>query len=145
MGGGLRGLEDPIFFRVLHHVTIKANCITATSQGCLGVPNHRQLEYLFNNIRDRIADPVNVGLPSQSVSNIKFMTSSWIPIPVATFYWHWLSLIPSCVTDHIHGKLWDGIIYSFLNFNGCTVEVSEWISNFIPRFIMDVITFPCWD
>ena len=33
--------------------------------------------------------------------------------------------------------------YLFLNFNGCTVEVREWISNFFPRFIM--ITFLCWD
>ena len=31
------------------------------------------------------------------------------------------------------------------NFNGCTVEVREWASNFIPYFIMDVITYPCWD
>ena len=27
----------------------------------------------------------------------------------------------------------------------CTVEVLEWISNFIPDFIMDIITYPCWD
>ena len=42
-------------------------------------------------------------------------------------------------------KVWDEITYPFLNFNGCTVEVKEWISNFIPHFIMDVITNPCWD
>ena len=29
--------------------------------------------------------------------------------------------------------------------NGCTVEVSERISNFIPLFITDVISYPCWD
>ena len=28
---------------------------------------------------------------------------------------------------------------------GCTVEVWEWISYSIPYFIMDVITYPCWD
>ena len=33
----------------------------------------------------------------------------------------------------------------FLNFNGCTLEVQEWISNFIPHFITDVISVPCWD
>ena len=38
-------------------------------------------------------------------------------------------------------KVWDEITYPFLNFNGCTVEVYEWISNFIPYFIMDVITY----
>ena len=34
-------------------------------------------------------------------------------------------------------KLWDGITYPFLNFNGA--------NNFIPQFIMDMITYPCWD
>ena len=27
------------------------------------------------------------------------------------------------------GKVWDEITYQFLNFNGRTVEVYEWISN----------------
>ena len=40
--------------------------------------------------------------------------------------------------------MWDEITYPFPNFNGCTVEVWEWINNFIPHFIMDVITYPCW-
>ena len=35
--------------------------------------------------------------------------------------------------------------YYLLNFNGWTVEVWEWISNFTPHFIMDVIGYPCWD
>ena len=29
--------------------------------------------------------------------------------------------------------------------NGCIVGVWEWISNFIPHIVMDVITYPCWD
>ena len=40
------------------------------------------------------------------------------------------------------GKVWDEITSPFLNFNGATVEVKELISNFIPNFIMDVITYP---
>ena len=49
-------------------------------------------------------------------------------------------------------KVWDEIIYPFLNFNGYTDEVWdngytdevwEWISNFTPYFIMDVIIYPC--
>ena len=43
------------------------------------------------------------------------------------------------------GKTWDEITYPFPNFSGCTVEVWEWISKFIPYFIMDIITYPCWD
>ena len=35
--------------------------------------------------------------------------------------------------------------YNYLSIFGCTVEVWEWISNFIQDFIMDVITYPCWD
>ena len=31
-------------------------------------------------------------------------------------------------------KRWDEITYPFLNFNGATVEVKEWISNFILHF-----------
>ena len=38
-------------------------------------------------------------------------------------------------------KVWDEIAYPFQNFNGVTVEVWEWISNFIPHIIMDVITY----
>ena len=38
-------------------------------------------------------------------------------------------------------KVWDEIINPFQNFNGCIVEVWEWISNFIPHFIMDEITY----
>ena len=39
-------------------------------------------------------------------------------------------------------KVWDEITYTFLNFNGATVDVYECVSNFIPYFIMDVITYP---
>ena len=39
----------------------------------------------------------------------------------------------------------NGIIYAFPNFNGCTVEVWDWISNFIPHIILDGVTYPCRD
>ena len=35
---------------------------------------------------------------------------------------------------------------SFPNLNGCIVKAWEWINNFVPNFIMDVIAYPCcWD
>ena len=40
-------------------------------------------------------------------------------------------------------KVWDEIIYPFPNLN--FIEVWKWISDFIPHFIMDVITYACWD
>ena len=42
-------------------------------------------------------------------------------------------------------KVWDEITYPVPNFNGCTVEVWEWIINFMPQFITDAITYPCQD
>ena len=33
----------------------------------------------------------------------------------------------------------------FPNFNVCTAEVWEWISNFIPRFIVGGSTYACWE
>ena len=41
--------------------------------------------------------------------------------------------------------MWDEITYPFPNFNGTPIEVWEWISNFIPCFVIDVITYPCRD
>ena len=42
-------------------------------------------------------------------------------------------------------KVWFEIIYSFPNFNSCTIDVWEAMSNFIPHFIIDVITYLYWD
>ena len=42
-------------------------------------------------------------------------------------------------------KVWGEITYHFPNFNGCTAEVWEWMSNFIPHILMDVITYPSSD
>ena len=46
-------------------------------------------------------------------------------------------------SNHIFDKLWDEIIYPSPNFNGYTVEVWEWINNFIPYFTRHVIMYPC--
>ena len=44
-----------------------------------------------------------------------------------------------------HYKVWDEIIYPSLNVIGTTVEVLEWISNFILHITGYIITYPCWD
>ena len=44
------------------------------------------------------------------------------------------------ISNRTPSKVWDEITYPFPNFNGATVEVWGWIGNFIPPFIMDVIT-----
>ena len=61
------------------------------------------------------------------------------------FYLHGLSLIPGWISNHLTSKAWNEITCRFPSFNGCTVEVWKWIRNFIPHFIMDVITYPCYN
>ena len=40
--------------------------------------------------------------------------------------------------------MWYAITYPLPNFNGYTVEVLEWISNFIPHIIV-LTCYPCLD
>ena len=60
-------------------------------------------------------------------------------------YEHELTLIRVWINNYLPSNVWDGIIHQFPNFNGCAVEVWEWVSNFILHFIMDVTTHLCWD
>ena len=46
-----------------------------------------------------------------------------------------------CMDNQLHVQEIVGCNY----FNRATVEVWDWISNFIPHLIMDVINYPCWD
>ena len=57
--------------------------------------------------------------------------SSPLPISSGAFYEHGFTLIAKLISDYIHYKLWDDITYPFRYFNGATVEVYEYISNFI--------------
>ena len=50
------------------------------------------------------------------------------------FYEHVFTLIAAWISHQMPGELWNEIIYPFPNFNGCTVDVWKWISNFIPLF-----------
>ena len=48
------------------------------------------------------------------------------------------------MNNHIHYEVWDEISYPFLKFNGGTVEVSEWISDFILDITGHAITYQYW-
>ena len=49
------------------------------------------------------------------------------------FYQHGLTIIPSWINNRMPSKVWDQITYPLRNVNGCTVEIWEWISDFIPH------------
>ena len=57
------------------------------------------------------------------------------------FHKHGLTLTPVLISNDMPNKVCDEIIYLFPNFNGCTVEVWEWIINVNPHFTMNVITY----
>ena len=59
------------------------------------------------------------------------------------FYNHGLTLIPPGISNHMACEVWN---YLWIpNFNGSTVELWEWVTNFNPQIIVNVITYPCWD
>ena len=68
-----------------------------------------------------------------------------LTISQCPFHWHGLTSIPTRISKYIHCKVWDDNPLSFPKLNICTVEIREWISNFISHFTVDVITYPCWD
>ena len=46
---------------------------------------------------------------------------------------------------HMPSKVWDEITFSFPSVNGYTIELWEWIGNFIIHFMMGVISYQRWD
>ena len=65
-----------------------------------------------------------------------------LPCLQGSICWHGLSLIPAWICNYIHYKERDEITYPFPKFNGTTVEVWKWVSNFIPHFTGQAITYP---
>ena len=56
-----------------------------------------------------------------------------------------LILIPASASK-VPSKVWDEINYlSIPKFQRLHDEVREWISNFTPHVIMDVIIYPYWE
>ena len=50
--------------------------------------------------------------------------------------------IPTWINNHIDWQMWDVITYPFPNTVGCTVEIWELVSNFIPHLIRHVNIYP---
>ena len=73
--------------------------------------------------------------------SVLIIVNTWSAVASATR----INFNPSMDTIYIHYKVWNEITYPFSNFNGVTVEVCKWISNFIAHFTKHVITYPCWN
>ena len=65
-------------------------------------------------------------------------------ITIDTFVSKWheqTSYSNPSMSGHMSSKVWDEITYPLVQ----PLKFQEWISNYIPHFMMDVITYLCWD
>ena len=53
------------------------------------------------------------------------------------------TLTPAWMDDYSHYHAWDEITYPFPNFNGCTVEIWEWISNLMTTQFHPTLCWSC--
>ena len=85
------------------------------------------------------------GVGESAFTGRSFFTYIYVPgfnFP-GPFKKYGLNLISAWISNYIHYKVWDGITYPFSNFNDATVEVLEWINNFIPNFSGHMIAYIC--
>ena len=76
-----------------------------------------------------VASQIGVKIGSDnSLWHVRCLVDTWGPLLLTWINFN-LSIIKS---NHMPSKLWDEITYPFPNVNGCTVEVKQWISHFIP-------------
>ena len=61
--------------------------------------------------------------------------------PLQPFCQRDLTEIHTWINNYIHYKVWDEMTYPFPNFNGCTVEILDRISNLTPHFTGLAITY----
>ena len=72
-----------------------------------------------------------------------FTDSKIVRIEVGTwdlFCLYGLTLMLAWTVNPMSNKVWHEITYPFPNVNNCTVEILEWVNDYIPHFIVDVIT-----
>ena len=99
---------------------------------------------VMGNARDMAGLPVYISFTRyQTINSLR--TSEITPGPLSLTWITFDTSMGAWICNCIHCKMWDGITYPFPNFNGTTVEVWEWVSNFIPHFNAHVITYPWWD
>ena len=77
-------------------------------------------------------------IPHENSNPTRIRGIRWIQLafnmtPWSLIYLHALTLIRALISKHLPSRMWDEIAYPFPNFNGATVEVWAWISNFSPQ------------
>ena len=120
----------PIYYLVLHRIKIP-DMLTNTNS--------------FENVAFRIVPLLLTKLYTYYLRTCSDKQESFTCKRLWRSCYHGSILIPAWINNHIYHKMLGEIIYPSSNSNGATVEVLEWISNFIPHFTRYVVTYPCWD
>ena len=115
-----------------------------------GVSNHQPHHCLFRRRSTKTSKPCVTGLRAENSPLTGEFPHKW-PVTRKMFHLMTSSCYP-CISSHI-AHLMTFLISSRasilkcvmkLLIHGATVEVWEWISNFITHFTGHVITYPCW-
>ena len=98
----------------------------------------------FELSRGQASDWHTDGQTDAGNDNTRWPYRPWVKTG-SPFYKPGLTLFPAWISNHMHYKVWDEITYPLPNFNCCTADIWEWVSNFIPHFTGHVTTYPCWN
>ena len=117
------------------HIPIKAFCLTNQPE--------RQTK-LWNYLKRSATLTCHVWVPlvgDKQVSTTMVVADDLAPLGslYTNIYQLWDHAC-QCISNRMPIKVWYEITYPLPNFNGCTVEVWEWINDLISHYIMDVIT-----
>ena len=129
---------DEAYPEVKYEFVRQSQIIVFVDSSVRMISNKMSLDIINNNtFRKRVN---NQAVSEETIYNFIFKT--WT---TGTILLTWINFNPASISLHILSKVWDEIIHPFPNVNGCTFEVWEWISNFIPHLIVDVNIYPCCD
>ena len=107
-----------------------------------GKSNCQETYYCVNHIITPCFSYILGPLPLTCFHFNPTMVITSVPLNVG---WNYLLIYKLQPLHYVHDKVYDDITYPFPNFNGCTVEVWEWIINFIQHLSCHVISYPCCD
>ena len=118
------------------------------SHTCVNLSQNKVLQFDFNFIfNTQLITTVNytyIWWHSLAKWADQIWRKLWSPYfrPPQVPYWHGLTSLTAKMSTSASNKGLDEFTYPSQNLNCCTIEDCEWISNYIPLSIMDVIAYP---
>ena len=90
---------------------------------------------------------ISYRIVSYHILSFRFVSYRIVSWRVLCDYFHLFGLVSivAWVSNQISRRVANENTYPFPNFNGCPLKLDIWMNNFIPHFLVDVVTYPCWD